>query len=484
MKKKWFLSVFLTLFLLLPLFVCGCSQENENHDFLGTPDNPVTLRVLVDKNQTQEFDRLTFIVRNRFEEKFENAEIVFEELPGDMSYDAWDVYRAQLMTEIMAGKGPDIYLLPTAAGMNLFPNVNQTMRNGLFFDFSDYYDADAELDKENLVAAVMDAGVVGKARYALPLRYDFGVAYADRNQLAAAGLTAEELFASGPTGMMDAVSRAELQVAGTGSTFQRTLLNCLPRAVDYDREKLLLTQTDVVDFLTSYRDYADCEVLDFWDSHSYYTDGMWWPLSGGYTRYYGDTIEPGEGPCCMKVETLEAVFQQYRVAKSENLDLVMIPMTNPAGEVVADVTFYGAVSAECQYPKLAYEFLRLFLAEDIQWETAVHYQSMVTFSAEGLPVRTKGFPEAMNQNISRLHKNAIVEDEAELARRRALEAVEFTESDMPILQIPIDRVEFPIQAEEDLVFLLDKVTAETTDGEIEDIAQQWLRDLEFHLSES
>jgi hypothetical protein len=65
-----------------------------------------------------------------------------------------------------------------------------------------------------------------------------------------------------------------------------------------------------------------------------------------------------------------------------------------------------------------------------------------------------------------------------------VEAVHFAEADLPILCTPIHRAEFPIQPEEDLHFLMSEITAETTEEEIQTIAREWLRELEFHLSES
>ena len=38
------------------------------------------------------------------------------------------------------------------------------------------------------------------------------------------------------------------------------------------------------------------------------------------------------------------------------------------GDLVANITYYGAVGAGCETPELAYSFLRMFLLEETQWE--------------------------------------------------------------------------------------------------------------------
>lgn len=72
------------------------------------------------------------------------------------------------------------------------------------------------------------------------------------------------------------------------------------------------------------------------------------------------------------------------------------------GDLIADVTYFGAVGASCRHPELAYEFLRLFLSEDAQWEVN-RSRSTQGFQAgliaAGWPVRAEGAAEYLWQNM-------------------------------------------------------------------------------------
>ena len=99
----------------------------------------------------------------------------------------------KIRADILAGNGPDVYLLPNETFMDepMFRDVQQAMHNGVFADISTYYDADVTLGKEDLITEVMDGGVVDGARYVLPIRYTYPVLYADQQALDSAGLDLE-----------------------------------------------------------------------------------------------------------------------------------------------------------------------------------------------------------------------------------------------------------------------------------------------------
>ena len=121
------------------LVLSGCKKEE------------VTIRGLTEMELTKttipnnQFDLLV----KQFREKHEDVTVVIERLPKDP--ESREVRFKQLRTEIMAGKGPDVFLLPTNTNEvvtsefdvfdlePLFPDVNQAMYNGLFLDISELY---------------------------------------------------------------------------------------------------------------------------------------------------------------------------------------------------------------------------------------------------------------------------------------------------------------------------------------------------------
>ena len=187
--------IILLVCVLFPVLLVGCGNTE------------ITLRVLTEASNPQNqghsrfYDQLDILIE-QFMAQHENVTVVVERLPEAGTEREYAIER--LRASIMAGKGPDIFVMPSP-GTNiyfgapdeiitedvLFPDVEQAMHNGLFYDLSEFYDADSELDKDGLVTSVMDAGTVGDARYVLPLRYNFPVAYVYPEKFEEAGLDLE-----------------------------------------------------------------------------------------------------------------------------------------------------------------------------------------------------------------------------------------------------------------------------------------------------
>jgi ABC-type glycerol-3-phosphate transport system substrate-binding protein len=102
-------------------------------------------------------------VAEQFEKDHEGITVRIDILPTDEQERS--VYLQSLRTQILRGKGPDAYLLPTSTRLMvdapkgytaitvepLFPDVVQAMENGMFRDISSLYDKDAELGKEEIM---------------------------------------------------------------------------------------------------------------------------------------------------------------------------------------------------------------------------------------------------------------------------------------------------------------------------------------------
>ena len=182
--------------------------------------------------------------------------------------DKRDAALQEIRTAMAEGNGPDVFLLPAAQknGEPLFADVNLAMRDDAFADISTYYDADKELGKEDLVTAVMDAGMVDGARYVLPLRYDMPVLYVDTYQLDDEDCTVEML--SGTIGeLYDAVLASGNPKLATAATVTATAmsafsLNFYPEFIDYDTGEILLTAEDMMPLLQSVQKARSAELLD------------------------------------------------------------------------------------------------------------------------------------------------------------------------------------------------------------------------------
>ena len=141
------------------------------------------------------------------------------------------------------------------------------MRNGLFCDIAELYDADDALGKDGLNAAVMDAGVVDGARYVLPLRYDIPVIYALNAYLEAEGLDPAVL-----TRNLDAILEAVLETGDpllAGGVLYEDL-SAFSGFIDYRSGNATLDTKTLRDYMAAYqalkavlgREFLDRERLD------------------------------------------------------------------------------------------------------------------------------------------------------------------------------------------------------------------------------
>lgn len=386
--------------------------------------------------------------------------------------DKRDAVLQEIRTAMAEGNGPDVFLLPAAQknGEPLFVDVNLAMRDGAFADISTYYDADKELGKEDLVTAVMDAGMVDGARYVLPLRYDMPVLYVDTYQLDDEGCTMEML--SGTIGeLYDAVLASGNPKLATAATVTATAtsdfsLNFYPEFIDYDTGEILLTAEDMMSLLQSIQNARAAEQIDKRQFQNPPTDEY---LAGEDSEYWNDIS-------CYYIGGMDdllsfALFTCAHVAPG----LTMLPVTAVDGSVVADVTYYGAVSADSKNPELAYEFLRWFLTEEGQWQ---ENEDLVS-NYIGWPVRAKGDVSTPAQKYI-TYKCAQVDLYRHTLTNSGI-------GELPILDRSIDRVQFAtnyeLEFKEDVVDLLnDSKTGAVQDADIIVLLQAWLEKVQQHLA--
>ncbi len=403
-----------------------------------------------------------------FKKENPDVTVTLEILPNETDHaQERSVRLEQIRTDILAGKGPDVYLIPNETLMNepLFKDVQQAMYNGVFADISSYYDADTTLGKEDLVTEVMDGGVVNGARYVLPLRYTYPVLYTDRQIMQAAGLGLEA--ASDFNSLFNVLLTAsEPQWHCTPASSAATgYASFLPPMIDYASGKVLINETQMADLLRKYQSMADMVAISFGMS-SYISKGTFFteqqPIDMGW---------------------LHQVLDFSAISQVENQDLVAIPVRATNGDLVASVSYYAAVGNGCSNPELAYKFIREFLTEDVQFERERLELSKysATTIASGLPVRSKGKTDELWTMYKKINKG-FGSDEEQMRRKKAVMAVSLTQADVPILDAHIDRVYFATSFDQQaMVDAVRKVLFE--DADINTVAKDLIFQLQLHAAE-
>ena len=193
-------------------------------------------------------------------------------------------------------------------------------------------------------------------------------------------------------------------------------------------------------------------------------------------------------PKSMFVGDLDFAIHNAVIAKAEGIELGMYPLRSTDGSVTANITFYGAVTRGSENPELAYEFLRYFLTEESQWEYAV--ENIVTKSggmACGWPVLVKGSAAAMQDRLRHWIWPIILSNEEIMS---IMELEQYTEDDIPILNVTVNQARFPTGLEATFYDLAASVYNPFTMTEdqarvmdLEEKAADFIEELEWHVGE-
>lgn len=359
-----------------------------------TAEEPETvLWVVTERTQETEMNRIVQEAMEVFSSAHRNVSFNLEILPvGDRDR----ARRTEELQELMEqGEGPDIFLLPTRAfasqGMRnkgiepLITSVPYAMRQGRFLDISQYYDRDEALDKDGLLQVVMDAGCVGESRFLLPICFNLNV-----NFFLSDGSDSEVRPEMTILEVMDYVIRsdnpllARILTANSAAMYRPEMV--FSSLIDYDTGKVTLSFSETEEFFDRFQKLREMAN----------EDGMEGYVSGSST-IWGYVKTPASKrilyPCYL--EGLPHVMSLHGISQLENKQLTAIPLRATNGAVTALVNYYGAINADCKSPRTAYEFLRMLLLPEYQWQVG----ETDTLVVDGWPVRVKGSVEAMWEQI-------------------------------------------------------------------------------------
>lgn len=486
--------------LLCVLVLCGCNQRN------NTSTENVTLWVVTEISKTDGMNNQAEMIAKQFEEEHENVTVELEILPTEE--EERQRYLKQLQTKIMAGKGPDIYLLPTGNMLTtdlpsnasqkretleysidpLFRDVTQAMYNGIFADISQYYDHDTELGTEALNQDVMNAGVIEGERYVLPIRYDMPVLLTASSVNESTGL-GQTLINDGIKALVEtALDKQDVKMAiGLRMPADTSLL---PTLFDYKKGKILICEQDIADYMRLYQSWYEMAAIPSQNLVTEFEENYYRTLAEsdevpGLTEeqiremfaidfslesYVSlmDHINFGthwsENGFPLYSCSLSGALYQAAISKVTEKELKAQPLRTMDGSVVAEITYYGAVGAGSQNPELAYSFLREFLTEEYQWDILrpqtdrsedTLFNLANEIQNEGLvedswPVRTKGATQYLWKNLQyQLYEdyNSFFAESRKLHKSLKGKNTVLTDQDMPILNYAIDEVRFPINQE-------------------------------------
>lgn len=530
MRKEEFWAALLLVLCLLT----GCGQQEEA---------PPTLWVVTEKTEWDEMNFQARAMGEVFQESHPGWEVRLDILPTDETERSR--YLQQIRTWMMAGQGPDVFLLPTSDNVAvpkpviwyepwlkagryldrepLFADVEQAMGNGVFADLSARYDADRDLGRDRLQQQIMDAGCFRGGRYILPLRYNFPVLYTDPARLEEYGLSMEDVEGN-LTALWDmAIASGSRDLAASVEPYYMLVdrsFSMLPQLVDRENERItvtrdqltaLFTRIQALEALAAGEDEHRLSLNfgNFFNSHHEI-------LSGGFEGWVIEFRKIYQFPTWLPMHagTLDEALEATTVSIASKHPYPMIPLRGIGGELNAWVTYYGAVSASSAHVTEAYDYLRLFLTARAQYEfdTPTHASILshgmaqrLSLIEEGWPVRVRGGTNSI-YDIIRASSYFFREDSLEQynshpktykvpptqwtnvhINKRKLISTHLEDGDIPLLRETFDHVYFGSALEQELSRMIrslnDPATGAPTDADIDALAEDFIKKLEWQILE-
>lgn len=358
---------FVALLLSLALVFTAGGCQNENTPSSGTeslvsqteesPEDTVVL-CIEDSFRTDANELLGYLSAIGVETKYEL--LVLPSNPEEREPEL-----TRLRTEIMAGEGPDAFLLdlvPTAyvdVPESLFPNVEKSMYSHLFLDLEDMVQESDMVDLESCNQMVMDAGKTEEGRFLLPIQYTYPALAIEKSALSDPDFTfssLEELLQSGEETLK-------------GQAFYLTFLNpssYFGRPADYAGQNLLFTQEEFQSYLEDYLTLME--------------------LSQGILEEGSPVVARGW------------IGRPFSAVSGS--DCAFFPMINRTGGVTASVSLCAAINRNTNHPEEAFDFIELLLSQELQSSSGFqvndrHYGSGFSFGSigHGIPVKDSALQE-------------------------------------------------------------------------------------------
>lgn len=371
----------LTLTFALPACTPGGTPGQSSSsaaDDKSAPAEQETLRVLVDLEPGSWIGSLTLRASlNKYEEttlkngrKLHNSfETVIKNLGGPKleleippnNASMREPYLSNLRTEILAGKGPDVFVC--AAGWNyraepddpagngemdpLFNFPHSAMKRSIFLSLDQYIPDFQFTQWDSLTPIVMDAGKYNDSQYILPMTYTVPMTVfrkSDFQHTPSKDMTWDDMLQGGPE-LKAAASLMDLSLRST--TTGRLSCALMPLSAP-DKDDLAFTEEELMDFMT--RRSAAVQETRSNDALPPFFDDL-------LSVSFDDLLDLHEG------FTPEDEF-------------TFVPLYSRSGGVSAAVTSFAAVNANTEYPRAAAFLMDYLLGEECQRSSLYAYATL------------------------------------------------------------------------------------------------------------
>lgn len=254
----------------------------------------------------------------------------------------------RIRTEIMAGKGPDLFVLGTQNEMTvesdrrapLFTNINSTIRTGFFEAISEYMKKDLFWDSEPIGDNFLQVGRWNQEQYVLPLSCDYYV-------LAGTQETGENLGNNFSQLIIALLNTDNEVLKRDAALIWRMVCRIYQPAINYEDKGVNYKENEwnslISNELLQYQ--LDCTKIKNLDERAYYVTNTDMLISEVKEMY----VESQNNKALKFIYTIPGLDEQC----------------------VASVSAWGAVGRNCEYKQEAYDFLMLLLNNKVAEENMV-----------------------------------------------------------------------------------------------------------------
>lgn len=416
------------------------------------PENtvgPNTLRICVDLCSIYSDDERSMkIGMDRFfrltEEKGGPTDVAVDYIPASGS--EREIKLESLRTEIMAGEGPDLFILSgdIHSSDGLFPMFELTMRSGAFLPLDTYIENAQFMEWEKLTPQVMEAGRTGEGQVALPLTYSIPLTFYRKSEVShtpSAEMTWADMLADETGVLQNAASTIHLDTIdpyGVGEksvcNVGNTVVEALGELADYDARALRFSEEELLQFTKEAFALKEQVLEGAFDTLPVFRKEIMRP---NYDFFWS---APAETDALRTDETV-----------------TMIPIYSKNGGVTASIGNWACINRNAKHAEEAFFILDLLLSLEVQQE-AHWYKMYDMWERVALPMHMDLMQEAvpidpMNAPlyISEENFDALDAVREQITSARFAGGLEVQLENMYLEWVNIQEGNFPEQSLEDVV---------------------------------
>lgn len=398
--KKYFSLFFVLILTLVGFTACSGDTGVNDPELASTGELPQSgtdsLRVLIDFPSSRPHTQST---RNKTLEKFKK-EIISAGGPNDITFDCiyYDYQYGnngsnygiregdltRIRTEIMAGKGPDVFITVCDPEYEdpVFKYPDQMMSRRVFLPLDDYIEKAKFMEWDKLTPIVMEAGKTDEGQMVLPLTYSMPLTVFRKEELEHTPSQTLTFFdiaeSSNPASLFSPERTTEF---GEYTMDGDRLAAVFSELVNYDTETLAFSEEDIKEIILVLGDLESRRAKgEYDDILSYYHTN----LMVGFNSYPDD-------------EMYNAMFAGIEGKES----LPLFPLYSTQGGYCATITSFAAINRNTKRPDDAFFVLDYLLSLECQCSPLyanLTYNQAIPTHEDAMQRRTEVVSEGVSYN--------------------------------------------------------------------------------------